>query len=273
MSDSHEVPQRVLDTLCEETCLRSIQWLPEAASTNTLALRQAAEVAAGQLPRLFWADRQTAGRGRGTNAWWASEGSLTFSVLLAPGDWGLPPALWPQISLATGIAVCEALDAEFPGLRVGVKWPNDVFCGGRKLGGILLEPSDRCPDRLVVGIGLNVNNSLGEAPEEIRRLATSLVDEVGKPTPRERVLARVLQRLEATCGRLAAGRVDWPGEWSRHCVLTGRRIKVTAGERIVEGICAGIDDSGALKVGTQGGMERCLGGTVRLLPGPAEREL
>jgi BirA family biotin operon repressor/biotin-[acetyl-CoA-carboxylase] ligase len=148
---------------------------------------------------------------------------------------------------------------------VGVKWPNDVFCRGRKLGGILLEPSDRVADRLVIGIGLNVNNSLEDAPESIQSLATSLCDESGGATAREVILTRVLRTLDQVFRRLAVGDMDWPVEWSRHCVLTGRRIQVTAGDRVIEGVCAGIDEIGALRVGTLTGIERCLGGTVRVI--------
>lgn len=265
MTGSPAEHESVLNELVDQTCLRSVEWLPEVVSTNTLALQHAADFAVDQLPRLYWADRQTAGRGRGTNAWWSSAGSLTFSVLLAPSVWGLPEAIWPQVSLATGVAVCESLGELFPGLPVGVKWPNDVFCRGRKLGGILLEPSDRVADRLVIGIGLNVNNSLTAAPEAIRTLATSLYDESGGSTAREVILTGVLQALDRMCHRLAAGGIDWPAEWSRHCVLTGRRIQVTAGDRVIEGVCAGIDELGALRVGTSTGIERCLGGTVRVI--------
>lgn len=265
MTGSPAEHDSILNELVERTSLRSVEWLPEAASTNTLALQQAADVAVDQLPRLYWADRQTAGRGRGTNAWWSSAGSLTFSVLLAPSAWGLAESIWPQVSLATGVAVCESLGELFPGLPVGVKWPNDVFCRGRKLGGILLEPSDRVADRLVIGIGLNVNHSLTAAPEAIRTLATSLYDESGGTTAREVILTGVLQALDRMCHRLAAGGIDWPAEWSRHCVLTGRRIRVTAGDRVIEGVCAGIDELGALRVGTLTGIERCLGGTVRVI--------
>ncbi len=265
MTGSPAEHESVLNELLDQTCLRSVEWLPEVVSTNTLALQQAADVAVEQLPRLYWADRQTAGRGRGTNAWWSSAGSLTFSVLLAPSAWGLAEAIWPQVSLATGVAVCESLGELFPGMPVGVKWPNDVFCRGRKLGGILLEPSDRVADRLVIGIGLNVNNSLRDAPESIQSLATSLCDESSSATSRELILTRVLRTLDQVFRRLAVGDIDWPVEWSRHCVLTGRRIQVTAGDRVIEGVCAGIDELGALRVGTSTGIERCLGGTVRVI--------
>lgn len=258
-------PHALLESLIQQTCVRSVQWLAVAESTNSLALQHAAEVPPAELPRLYWADRQTAGRGRGQNSWWSGPGSLTFSLLIAPSEWRLPPALWPQVSLVTAIAVSETLQQRFPELPIGVKWPNDIFCRGRKLGGILLEPSDRAPDRLVIGIGLNVNNSLRNAPDAVRELATSLADEMGTTLERQIVLADILQVFAARCRDLAAGQLVWSELWPRHCVLTGRRVRVTAGERIVEGTCLGVAEDGALQVGNRDGTERCLGGTVRVI--------
>ena len=124
-----------------------------------------------------YARHQTAGRGRGKHTWWSAEGALTFSVLLEPSTLGIHTRSWPQLSLATAVAICDALAVELRQYEVAsamprIKWPNDVLIDGRKVCGILIEsPAQpgvrrRC---LVVGIGVNVNNSWKTAPAESSR--------------------------------------------------------------------------------------------------------
>jgi biotin-(acetyl-CoA carboxylase) ligase len=127
-------------------------------STSDRALGLAAEGAIA-LPHLVLAQRQTAGRGRGANRWWAADGALTFSLVLAAPPDRLPPDRWPQVALVAGLAVCDALRSLAPAAELRVKWPNDVFLAGRKVCGILSESVPGWRDRLVVGIGVNVNNS------------------------------------------------------------------------------------------------------------------
>src|SRR5690606_27651011 len=120
-----------VDQLAAETFIRQAHWHEELASTNSRALELAADTTLA-LPLLVGATRQTAGRGRGSNTWWAGSGTLTVSVLLNTTELGLPQAEWPRFSLGTALAVAETIEAFLPRNAVGLKWPNDVWLENRK---------------------------------------------------------------------------------------------------------------------------------------------
>jgi len=143
-------------------------------------------------------DHQTHGRGRLGRVWEAPRGrALLFSVLLRPQP---PMALWPELSLLAGDAVAAALRAG-TGVAAELSHPNDVLVEGRKIAGILPEAS---AGRVVLGIGVNVNQAREELPEETPKPATSLRLESGREWPRAPLLAAILRELE--------GRYD---EWQR----------------------------------------------------------
>jgi BirA family biotin operon repressor/biotin-[acetyl-CoA-carboxylase] ligase len=136
------------------------------------------------------AEEQTAGRGRLGRSWVAPAwSSVLLSVNLRPAI--APPRL-PELSLVAGAAVAEAI-AEETGIRPEVQFPNDVLIGGRKVAGILAEARD---DRVVLGIGINVNLAAAELPADVDKPATSLRLETGGPIARARLLATVLAHLE-----------------------------------------------------------------------------
>ncbi len=112
-----------------------VTWLPVAGSTNQLALEAAQ---AGARRGIWIADEQTAGRGRGGHSWHSTRGDgLYVSVLVTP-ELPLDRALW--LSLATGLAARQAI-LSTAGIRIDLRWPNDLLSDGRKLGGILVETS------------------------------------------------------------------------------------------------------------------------------------
>ena len=130
--------------------------LETAGSTND-ELRALAEASAPE-GLVLLALEQSAGRGRRGAKWFAPPGeALTFSILLRPAA---PKALWPRLALAAGLAVAEVVESFGP--AAGIKWPNDVYAEGRKLGGILVEVPTVTPPRLIIGVGLNVLNSVQE---------------------------------------------------------------------------------------------------------------
>src|SRR5262249_38308999 len=125
------------------------------------------------LPLLVVAEQQTAGRGRGADRWWSAKRALTVSLVLdAPHD-RLPADRWPQVALLAGVAVCEALQGLAPRAELRVKWPNDVYLADGKVGGILCESIAGMSDRLVVGIGVNVNNRRQDTGENGHRATTA----------------------------------------------------------------------------------------------------
>lgn len=253
------MPYFDLHQLQADTFVRHVEHHAEIASTNSRAL----ELASGDspLPILVTAEKQTAGRGRGDNRWWSAEGAVTFSLLLDAAERNLSSDRWPRVSLAAGVAVCEAVQALLPASAVGLKWPNDVHLDGRKVCGILVETPPRS-GRLVIGIGLNVNNSLAHAPDDVRGRATSLVDSAGIEFDPTDALVRVLRQIEANLHLLVSEETALARKWRTLSVLTGRVVELDLGSRRVSGRCQGIDDEGALLLQTPAGLERYFAGVV-----------
>jgi len=135
-------------------------------------------------------DHQTQGRGRLGRVWEDTPGrSLLFSVLLTPRP---PMPLWPQLSLVAGEAVARALRDQ-TGIDATLRHPNDVVVAGRKLVGVLAEASR---GRVVLGIGVNVNQAVDELPTDTAKPPTSVRIELGREVERAPLLAAILLELE-----------------------------------------------------------------------------
>ena len=240
--------------------VQTVDFFDELGSTNDYAIATAAD--SRPHPRLVICDRQQAGRGRGANRWWASEGALTFSVVIEPLVLGIPADRWPTLSVAVGGAICEALAPCIPSSDVRLKWPNDVYADGRKLGGILVEVPQVTPPRLVIGIGINVHNSAREAPPEVQARMTSLADLTSTPPTRGEVLELVLSQLELDLGHLVSDPLSLARKWRQRCLLAGRTVTLNDGIRTLSGACQGIDDDGALRIYTEFGPQRCFSGAI-----------
>lgn len=149
-------------------------------------------------------EEQTEGRGRLGRRWEAAPGSsILVSVLLVPA---VEPARLPELSLVAGGAVAQAI-AEITGIEPAIKFPNDLLIGMRKVAGILAESSE---GRVVLGIGVNVNQTARELPADTLTPPTSLRVVLGEPVDRARLLAAILLHLERdydawTTGTAASG--------------------------------------------------------------------
>lgn len=136
------------------------------------------------------ADHQTAGRGRLGREWVEPPGtSVLCSIVLRPD---VEAARLPELSVVAGRACAEAL-RDVTGLEPTVKLPNDVLVGSRKVAGILAEASD---GRVVLGIGINVHQSVDQLPADTDPPATSLDVEAGRTIDRREVLVALLEQLE-----------------------------------------------------------------------------
>jgi BirA family transcriptional regulator, biotin operon repressor / biotin---[acetyl-CoA-carboxylase] ligase len=216
--------------------------------TNSTNERAKALAAAGA-PHgtLVTAHEQTAGRGRQGRSWLAPPGrALLMSVLLR--DLDQRAALLP---LAAAVAVCRA----FPEAD-GIKWPNDVWAGGRKVAGILVEgrPQDGWA---VLGIGLNVATETDEFPEELREIATSLRAAGSAVRTPASALGELLPSLEAW---LAAPGDEVLDAWRERDALRGQTVRWAGGQGVAQGIAA----DGALIVSTANGVQSLHAGEVHL---------
>jgi BirA family biotin operon repressor/biotin-[acetyl-CoA-carboxylase] ligase len=244
-----------------ETFVERLEWHAELPSTNDRVLEPNWSANADG-PVLVLVDRQTAGRGRGANRWWSQTGALTFSLVLNTAERNLPMDRWPQVSLTTGLAICQAVEALLPEADIGLKWPNDVFLQSRKVCGILVEVHPGRAGQLVIGIGLNVNNSFADAPSEMREIATSLRDEAEQSFSLADVLVDVLQRIEREVLSIDSESSSLMQRFQQRCVLTGRTVELTVGEQSTVGVCHGIDADGAIVLWTGEQTERFYGGVV-----------
>lgn len=229
-------------------------WTDVVVTASTASTNADVAAAAGQgAPEgtIHTTEIQTAGRGRLDRSWEAPAGSgIAVSVLLRPTR--VPTGRWAWLPLLVGLAV----DATVNGfeVRAGLKWPNDVLVGDRKIAGILLERVDTpSGPAAVVGVGLNVSLREYELPVDT---ATSLAIEGASETDRTIVLRSFLRNLEtlygswqASDGDPAAGIRD---SYVRRCTTIGQQVRVSLPDgSILEGKATGIDDSGRLVVGDQ----------------------
>lgn len=262
-STANRFPPAVLERIRSKTFVERIEFRPTIASTNDLALELISQQDRDfQTPTLVLTPQQTAGRGRGPNRWWSSVGGLTFSLILDRTASNLPVDRWQVVSLIAALTVCEVLEELLPTQKIGLKWPNDVSLQNRKVSGILLETVAHRSAKLVVGIGINVNNSFADAPTELRATATSLVDVTQKEHDLTEILITLLTRFEDRLSLAAVDQLPLPKLWNSRCLLHGHRVQVDVGRRQSTGLCRGIDDQGALILETASGLQRCVSGTV-----------
>lgn len=215
-------------------------------------------------PQMLVAIHQTAGRGRLGRRWHAAPGSsLTFSLALP-----LQRPDWSGLSLAVGLALAEALDPD--GRRLGLKWPNDLMvCDddvagpaarmGRKLGGILIESVAVAEQRAaVIGIGINV---LPQPVAEADYGSAALRELWPEATPQD-TLARIgLPLVRTLLAFERAGFAPLQDAYARRDVLHGRPVRTTDAA-MPEGVAAGVDADGALKVAGGGQTRRVVSGEV-----------
>jgi BirA family transcriptional regulator, biotin operon repressor / biotin---[acetyl-CoA-carboxylase] ligase len=255
------------DQIRAATFVRHVEIHETLGSTNDRAIELARDPQI-ELPALIVARQQTAGRGRGKNAWWSAEGALTFSIVLEPAAMGISAANWPQLSLTTAVAVCDALSNEVPSGSLGIKWPNDVMLDGGKVCGILItSPGGGQPakDRLSIGIGMNVNNSWHSAPRNLETRGTAVCDVTGRQHALPVILVNTLRALSEKCTWLAAGDSKLSASWQRLCWLTEQAVEWHDNSRWITGICVGTDCEGALLIENVDGVHRVFSGSVRVL--------
>jgi BirA family biotin operon repressor/biotin-[acetyl-CoA-carboxylase] ligase len=223
-------------------------------STNAEALRA---IERGQAaPFLVLAERQTAGRGRRGRKWASPFAENIYYSLVLRIDGGMRQL--EGLSLVVGLAVMQAL-RELGISGAGLKWPNDVLVGQKKIAGILLElvgdPADVC--HVVLGVGVNVNMQI---TDEVDQQWTSMRLESGKVFDRNHLVGELGAMLQAyLCRHQVDGFSAIQAEWEQNHLWQGRAVSLIAGVNHIEGEVLGIDSQGALRLKV-GGVEKVFSG-------------
>ncbi|MBT8063459.1 MAG: biotin--[acetyl-CoA-carboxylase] ligase [Xanthomonadales bacterium] len=237
-----------------EALLRHLTVLPETDSTNSAVNRLPSELQHGHA---ILAERQTRGRGRRQRRWHSPPGGNLYLSL----GWRFDSATQPLAVLPLVVAVCLSRALEAAGLDShGIKWPNDILVGGRKLAGVLVElrSAGSGPALAVAGVGLNVvmpGNE--EANERIDQPWTDLATELEeKPERLDRnpLAATVLDRMLngfATFGE--TGFASFEPDWRGRDLLRGRPVQLRIGRDRVAGTARGISDDGGLLIESANG--------------------
>nr|WP_255771981.1 bifunctional biotin--[acetyl-CoA-carboxylase] ligase/biotin operon repressor BirA [Microbulbifer guangxiensis] len=248
-----------------QALLGTLQVLDQVDSTNARVL---AQMDAGEGHGLVMlAEQQTAGRGRRGRQWVSPfAGGITLSI-----GWEFQGGvqILEGLSLAVGVALARALE-RFGVPDVRLKWPNDVWCRGRKLAGVLLELSGDLTDRcgVVVGVGLNVGLAEG-AGRDIDQPWIDL-ESVRPGVARNHLAAAMLEELLTLLSTYPnAGFAAYRDAWKGLDQFAGRQVTVHSGPRQWVGASRGVDESGALLLEIDGELQRFHGGEVSLRSGEA----
>ena len=253
-------PSLDIDRILRETFVQRVERHAVLGSTNDRA-RECAGEADGALPLLVVADAQTAGRGRDMNRWWTGPGSLAFSLLLDEQTLPIPRRHSPLVALAAALAVVDTVCPLLPEHNVGLHWPNDVFVNDRKLAGVLVEVLAQ--SHTVLGIGVNTNSLLAEAPPELQPVATTLRELTGAMHDQTTLLVLILRNLTNTLSQLP----DAPDQIGQraHALCTQRDqiLTIRSGAETTTGRSAGIASDGALLLETTAGVRAFHSGTLQ----------
>ncbi|MBR3103057.1 MAG: biotin--[Lachnospiraceae bacterium] len=230
---------------------RKVYFRRELTSTNEYAKIVAEEGAVHGA--LVVADKQNAGRGRRGRVWVSPAGQNIYMSLLLRPDF--PSNNASMLTLLMAVSVAEVLHHLHPELPVGIKWPNDVLIGDKKVCGILTE-MDAEPDyihNVIVGVGINVNQT--EFDEELQKTATSLKLEKGMSVDRAQIILGVMDYFEYYYGLFAEHQdvSDFVNIYDSYLVNRGREVRVLDPKGEFTGVAEGINDRGELIVNLPGG--------------------
>ena len=216
--------------------------LLDAVDSTSLYLDRGPAPPSGRT-RLCIAEHQQAGRGRQGRSWYSAPGaSITFSAVRT---FDRSPAELGALGLAVGVALCECL-ASLGLAGIGLKWPNDLLHGGRKLGGILVELRGEAAGatRVTVGVGINY----GDPGIDTGTASAGLWSIGGGAVPgRSRLAGTLMGAVTSALDEFALrGFGAFRARWDTFDLLAGRAVRVWTGEGAVDGTARGIADNGAL---------------------------
>ena len=191
-------------------------------------------------------ENQTNGKGQKNKTWEMVPGkSLVFSLILAKN---YPINHSGLICLSVSLALKESLNKR--GLDAKLKWPNDLFINGKKIGGILCETKTDNSNikNMVIGVGVNVNESISEHDENIQKNLTTMFEVSKHPHQRELIVAEFINSFELLLNKLSAERYQIIEAWLDKCMHLNENILFLQNDKILEGVFCGLNDNGFAKI-------------------------
>ena len=245
--NSHDLPLIEVHSLIDSTNDYLMRRLPNQLSTGQVCL----------------AEYQSAGRGRRGRQWISPFGSQIYLSMYWYLEQGLSAAM--GLSLVTALAVSDAIKAHSD-VQVQLKWPNDIYLGGVKLAGILIDLEGQAlePSHCVIGIGLNLNMP-EEAGKMIEQKWTDLQSHSKDSVDRNALSAQLISSLHQRLHQYQhTGLTSMLDEWHTYDAFLNKRVKLITGERVTQGICRGVNNQGALLLEVNGLVKPVYGGEVSL---------
>lgn len=231
---------------------KKIYHYDKTGSTNIDAKRLAEEGAPHGTTVV--AEQQNQGRGRRGREWESPAGTAVYMSIVMKPDFA--PDKASMLTLVMALSVAEAI-TELTGLEAVIKWPNDIVVNKKKVCGILTEMSAELDyiHYVVIGVGINANNSLSEFTEELRKTATSLKIESGKSVSRAAMVERVLFYFEKNYD-IFVRKLDLSElqeAYQKHLINLNADVKVLDPKGEYNGIARGINTTGELLVEKEDG--------------------
>ncbi|UAL50788.1 MULTISPECIES: biotin--[acetyl-CoA-carboxylase] ligase [Metabacillus] len=211
------------------------------------------------------ADQQTSGRGRLARAWYSpKQTGIWMSMILRPK---IPINKTPQLTLLTAVALIQAIE-EVTGLTPEIKWPNDILINGKKIVGILTElqaEADRVHS-VIIGVGMNVNHTLDQFPEELQATATSIAAETGEQADRAQVIQAIMMNFEKLyTSYLVHGFKPVKLLWESYAISLNKNLIARTLQGTIRGRAIGIDDEGVLLLETnEGNIEKIYSADIEI---------
>lgn len=257
-SIARQIPDRVRNQVAELSVLQSVD------STNTVALGLARKNA--KKGTVVIAEKQNSGRGRRGRMWASPFGSnLYFSVI-----WRFDPAptYMSTLSLAVGAALASSFNAALGSQFVVLKWPNDLYVGDKKIGGILTEVAGEAGAEHVIVVGVGVNVAMpATAGAEIEQPWTDLdVVSNGRISRNQAAALSIGSVVDALTRFEKMGFAPFRSIWRALDLLVGRQVTVRQGQQAITGVATGIDEFGALCVKRGARTEKFYSGDVSVRP-------
>ena len=261
-------PAEVLDGLKTRWLGKNVVYQEEVTSTNDVAKRAAFEGCAHGT--VVVAEAQGQGRGRLARGWFSPYAKgVWFSCVFRPT---FLPQQASKCTLMAAVALARAFE-RYPGVKVGIKWPNDILTAeGKKLVGILAEMNAEMDaiNFIVLGMGVNVNSDLEDFPEELKPLASSLSMLFGGAVlDRKKLLHVMLEELENAFDDVTKNGFDGLlDEWRKRSITLGQHVNVIAQDETYSGLALDIDQQGTLLVkrDSDGSVEQVWAGDVSIRP-------